>query len=87
MYASTKEFREPMPTTKQENILKNLMEFTNDNKGKLITIDGIRGEFENSWFIARKSGTEEALSYRIEGKTVKDRDRLLQQVKDIINHS
>lgn len=84
-YHSSPEYRESMPQARQDRIVEALKEFTTQLNGSLITIDGIRGEFENGWFLARKSGTEEALSYRIEGKTESDFEDLKRQVLSIIN--
>ncbi|MCE7733228.1 MAG: phosphomannomutase/phosphoglucomutase [Candidatus Heimdallarchaeota archaeon] len=84
-YYSSPEFRESMPKERQDRIVEALKEFTTRLNGSLITIDGIRGEFEYGWFLARKSGTEEALSYRIEGKTKSDFEHLKREVLSIIN--
>jgi phosphomannomutase/phosphoglucomutase len=86
-YSSTPEYRDAIPNTTQEIILSRLEEFTKEKGGRIINIDGVRGEFENSWFIARKSGTEEALSYRIEGKTDVDLENLKTKILKIIKES
>ncbi|MFV2013968.1 MAG: phosphomannomutase/phosphoglucomutase [Candidatus Heimdallarchaeota archaeon] len=85
IYYSSPEYRVSMSNERQDRIIKALKEFTTQHNGRLITIDGIRGEFENGWFLARKSGTEEALSYRIEGKTESDFEHLKTDVLSIIN--
>lgn len=84
-YASTREFREQIPYEIQDKILIELSNYIKEENGELITIDGIRGEFDNGWFIARKSGTEELLSYRVEGVTESDKNIILDKVKSIID--
>jgi phosphomannomutase/phosphoglucomutase len=84
-YYSSPEFRDSISTERQNKIIEALKNYTLHQNGKLITIDGIRGEFDNGWFLARKSGTEEALSYRIEGKTELDFENLKNEVLSIIN--
>ncbi|MCH8908001.1 MAG: hypothetical protein IH840_13010 [Candidatus Heimdallarchaeota archaeon] len=83
-YASTEEFRISMPNSQQDVILERLKLLVAKENGKLIDIDGVRGEFSKGWFIARKSGTEEALSYRIEGFTQKDLAELKLKVEELI---
>ena len=65
---------------------KGMSEYVAKNNGIVIKIDGIRGEFADGWFIARKSGTEEALSYRIESKTESGFSNLKRDVLEIINN-
>ncbi len=84
-YSSTREYREHIPFDIQDRILVELSNYIRNENGKLITIDGIRGEFDNGWFIARKSGTEELLSYRVEGITENDKNMILDKVKSIID--
>jgi phosphomannomutase/phosphoglucomutase len=84
-YSSTREFREHIPYEIQDKILIELSNYIKSENGELITIDGVRGEFDNGWFIARKSGTEELLSYRVEGITDNDKNIILNKVKSIID--
>ena len=84
-YSSTMEFREHIPSEIQDEVLIELAKYIKEENGELITIDGIRGEFDNGWFIARKSGTEELLSYRVEGITDIDKNTILDKVKSIID--
>ncbi|MDH5646101.1 MAG: hypothetical protein OEZ01_08845, partial [Candidatus Heimdallarchaeota archaeon] len=84
-YFSTPEFRKSMPADKQQKILKDLEIFVENTNGVLLNIDGIRGEYSDGWFIARMSGTESALSYRVEGKNNENRDKLLKSLEDIIS--
>lgn len=85
-YHSTPEYRVKMPYGVQDTIIEKLKDYTQSRSGKIIDLDGVRGEFDDGWFIARKSGTEEALSYRIESKTEDGFINLKQDVLEIINN-
>ncbi|OLS25423.1 MAG: Phosphomannomutase/phosphoglucomutase [Candidatus Heimdallarchaeota archaeon LC_2] len=84
-YQASPEYRMAMSEDRQDKIIEELKAFAIENDGQLIEIDGIRGEFNHGWFLARKSGTESALSFRIEGKTELDFNELKNQVLTIIN--
>ena len=84
-YHPTKEYRDELEENVILKILQDLENYAITENAVLIKIDGIRAEFENSWFLARKSGTEQVLSYRIEGKTLQARDSLKNKVMQIIN--
>lgn len=78
------EIREHVSYNRQAIILAKLREYIDQNNGKLIAIDGVRGEFADGWFIARTSGTEELLSYRVEGLTKSARNNYLGVIQSII---
>ena len=48
----------------------------------VITLDGIRANNEMGWWLIRASNTEEAIVVRFEGKSQKDQDALLTEVKE-----
>ena len=48
----------------------------------VITLDGIRAKNEMGWWLIRASNTEEAIVVRFEGKSQKDQDGLLTEVKE-----
>jgi len=53
--------------------------------GKLLTIDGVRIDFDNWWFSIRSSNTEPILRLIIEGKTKEIMEGKLEEIKDLIN--
>ncbi|MFA5072142.1 MAG: phosphomannomutase/phosphoglucomutase, partial [Candidatus Pacearchaeota archaeon] len=52
--------------------------------GKLITIDGVRIDFDNWWFSIRASNTEPILRLIIEGKTKEIMEEKLKEIQDLI---
>jgi phosphomannomutase len=48
----------------------------------VITLDGVRAKNEMGWWLIRASNTEEAIVIRFEGKSQKDQDALLIEVKE-----
>ncbi|NPA38417.1 MAG: hypothetical protein GXN99_01320 [Candidatus Nanohaloarchaeota archaeon] len=53
-----------------------------DNIERVITIDGLRVEMPNGWFIMRKSNTEPVIALRVEGKDKKDVDQILEKLNN-----
>ena len=47
----------------------------------VITLDGVRAKNEFGWWLIRASNTEEAIVIRYEGRSQKDKDSLLIEVK------
>ena len=52
--------------------------------GKLLTIDGVRIDFDDWWFSIRASNTEPILRLIIEGKTKEIMEEKLKEIKDLI---
>jgi phosphomannomutase len=52
------------------------------NPENVITLDGVRAKNEMGWWLIRASNTEEAIVVRFEGKSEKDQDKLLMEVKE-----
>jgi phosphomannomutase len=52
--------------------------------GKLLTIDGVRIDFDNWWFSIRASNTEPILRLIVEGKTKEKMEEKLKEIKQII---
>jgi len=52
--------------------------------GKLLTIDGVRIDFDDWWFSIRSSNTEPILRLIIEGKTKELMEEKLREIKEII---
>jgi len=64
----------------KEEVLEKLKE-KYGKRGKILTIDGLRVDFKDWWFLARPSGTEDLLRVSIEAKTKK---RLREKKREII---
>ena len=52
------------------------------NPENVITVDGVRAKNKMGWWLIRASNTEEAIVVRFEGKSEKDQDKLLIEVKE-----
>ncbi|MFA5208037.1 MAG: phosphomannomutase/phosphoglucomutase [Candidatus Paceibacterota bacterium] len=52
--------------------------------GKLLTIDGVRIDFDDWWFSIRASNTEPILRLIIEGKTKEKMEEKLKEIQDLI---
>lgn len=74
-YFSTPEIRVNVSDKEKFKIveaIKNELQRVVSNRGKIITIDGVRIELENGWGLVRASNTSPCLILRFEGKTEKD---------------
>ena len=84
-FDSTPEFRDEMSYERISKILKATEDMIPSLGGTVTKIDGLRAEFDDGWFLMRKSGTEEVLSYRVEGDTPAAKDRILETLQSIIS--
>jgi len=66
----------------KEKIINKIKEKYSD--GKLLTIDGVRVDFEDWWFSVRSSNTEPILRLIVEGRTREIMEEKLKEIKDII---
>ncbi len=65
-YFSSEELRIPCPDEYKSAVVSNIKTLLNENAKRIITIDGIRAEFDDGWVLVRKSGTEPVISIRAE---------------------
>jgi phosphomannomutase len=56
------------------------------NTDDVITIDGIRVKNGFGWWLIRASNTEEALVVRFEGQSMEDKNKLFNEVKQLLNN-
>ena len=67
---STRELRIPCPEAAKGKIIEHVKkEFSGQNSGKVITIDGVRIELAHGWGLIRPSNTESLVSVRFEADT------------------
>jgi phosphomannomutase / phosphoglucomutase len=77
---STPELKVNVPEDKKTEILEKLKQgFLSKTKGKIITIDGLRVEFDNGWGLVRASNTTPCLTLRFEANTEEN----LEQIKSL----
>ncbi len=70
-YFSTPEYRPYCNDADKRRVIEAVQEALKD-AGEMVTVDGIRIQFENGWGILRASNTEPVLSLRFEGRTEAD---------------
>ena len=71
-YYSTEEYRIDVGEDKKFNIVEEIKKYAVNKGYKVITIDGVRVEFDDAWALIRASNTGPLISARFEAKT-KDR--------------
>ncbi len=79
----------PMPREASQKIVKKLVNLYSDTSYRVITIDGLRVETEDSWFLIRPSGTEPVLRIMVEAyskeKAKKLTNSLIEEVRRLIS--
>ena len=68
---STPEYRPHCPDEDKQRVIDGVAQVLAD-KGQVITVDGVRIQFERGWGLLRASNTEPVLSLRFEGQTEAD---------------
>ena len=76
---STPEINIPAADEEKFQIVKTFIENSNFNEAKIVSIDGIRVEFEKGWGLLRPSNTSPCLVLRFEAETNED----LNKIKEI----
>lgn len=71
-YYSTPEYRPHCPDVDKDDVIYGMEQQMREAGYNLVTVDGVRVQFDNGWGIVRKSNTEPVLSLRFEGKTEED---------------
>ena len=84
-YYTSPEIRIKCSAEKQEKAIEKIKK--DYAKEKLVLIDGVRVEMKNSWFLVRKSNTEEALTIRIESKSEEELEKLKNEVEEKIKEA
>ena len=71
------------PADRKQTILKRFKEKVKKD-GRMNTMDGVRIDFDDSWVIARASGTENLMRIFAEAKSQRKADELLRKYKRIV---
>jgi len=71
----TPDLRLPVETDRQDQVIQQIRDVFQHRPQK--TVDGIRIDFPNGWALVRKSVTEPKLSFRFEGNSAEDLDRVV----------
>lgn len=74
-----------VPKEKKEKIIEEFAKIQVEKRKDIITIDGVRINFSDSWVIVRASGTEDYIRLFAEAKTKERAENLVKEYKKIIN--
>ena len=83
--ASTPEINIKVPEEQKFNIIETLSKNLKFKDAEIITIDGIRIEFENGWGLIRASNTTPCLVTRFEADNEEELKKIQKIFKDLIN--
>lgn len=81
-YPATPEYRVACPEEKKSEIITSIVAYFKEHCERYVDIDGIRGYYDDGWFLIRQSNTEPRLSVRVEAKTEEGLERVKTFVMD-----
>lgn len=84
-YYSTEELKFNVPDDIKFEVVEKVKEYCNDNNYKIITVDGVRCEFDDSWALIRASNTGPNLTVRFEAKTKERLNDIQKEFTDLLN--
>jgi phosphomannomutase len=79
-----KEIKIPMDSEKKFSTVKNAMKYMEELGRDFISIDGIRYQSEDGWWLIRPSNTEDKLVIRIEAKSEEDLELVENDMNNIL---
>ena len=88
---SSPEIKVDCPDSKKFKVIENIQnallnkQIEIEGLGKVITVDGVRMEFENGWGLIRASNTQPVLVLRFEGLTGKDLKDIKEKTLALLN--
>jgi phosphomannomutase/phosphoglucomutase len=85
-YPASEEIRIQCPDPLKSKVVSNIQSILSERANKIITIDGIRAEFDDGWILVRKSGTEPVISSRAEANTPKRLLYYQRYMQDLISN-
>ncbi|MBO5183002.1 MAG: phosphomannomutase/phosphoglucomutase [Bacilli bacterium] len=83
-YYSTDEIKATVTDENKFNIVNKIKEYCLNKGYKVVDIDGVRVEFEDSWALVRASNTGPNLTGRFEAKTKERLNEIEKEFKDLI---
>lgn len=84
-YFTTPEYRISCPEDMKEAIVRQMIEYFQNKADNFIDIDGIRGYYEDGWFLIRQSNTQPVISVRAEAKTEAGLEKIKKFVQEHVN--
>ena len=80
----TPDIRIPRPYAQQQDMLDAVEAMANAKNAAISHLDGVRADFEDCWFLMRKSVTAEQVTLRAEAKTEEKLRALLEEIAAVL---
>lgn len=84
-YFSTEELIFPSSDEKKASVVEKVKAYAKEKKYKILDIDGVRVDFDDSWALVRYSNTGPNITARFEAKTKDRLEELKLEFSDLIN--
>lgn len=84
-YYSTPEIKIHSTEDEKYKLVEKVKDYAIDKGYKIIDIDGVRIEFEDSWVLVRATQTGPDVSLRFEAKTKERLNELMEEIRKVIN--
>ena len=88
-YYSSKENYIEVGEDNKDKIVNKILNYAKSKNYNIITVDGVRIEYDNGFALVRKSNTSPCLTVRFEGKTedemLKYRNEIMSLIEEEIN--
>ena len=84
-YYATEELKFSVSDDIKFNVVEQIKEYCINNNYDIITVDGVRCEFEDSWALVRASNTGPNITARFEAKTEDRLSNIQKEFTDLLN--
>ena len=84
-YYATEELKFSVPDDIKFNVVEQVKVYCKNNNYEIITVDGVRCEFDDSWALVRASNTGPNITARFEAKTEERLISIQKEFTDLLN--
>lgn len=84
-YYATEELKFSVSDDIKFNVVEKVKEYCIRNNYEIITVDGVRCEFDDSWALVRASNTGPNITARFEAKTIEKLEEIKKEFTDLLN--
>jgi phosphomannomutase/phosphoglucomutase len=85
IYYSTEELKFKVPDEIKFEVVEKIKEYCNDKNYKMVTVDGVRAVFDDSWALVRASNTGPNIVARFEANTEERLAEIQKEFTDLLN--
>ncbi len=85
-YYATEEIKVPVADDKKFDIIDKIKEYAQKKKYDIVTIDGVRANFDDGWALVRASNTGPNITMRFEANNKERLAKLEEEFTNLINH-